>query len=108
MLLFEIRYLSILILGPFQNHFALTSHQTGFDAIRSMKFSLEYQNPLVTGEVSGSKTASKQNEFSLLSVSDPNVLLWSVKPSEEGMANGLITRFWNMGSSKSNPEIKLS
>lgn len=23
------------------------------------------------------------------------------------MANGLITRFWNIGSSKSNPEIKL-
>jgi len=24
------------------------------------------------------------------------------------MANGLIARFWNMGSEKSNPEIKLS
>ncbi len=92
----------------FQYHFALTSHQTGFDAVGSMKFSLEHQNPLVTGEASGSKSASKQNQFSLLSVSDPNVLLWSVKSSEEGMVNGLITRFWNMGSSKSNPEIKLS
>ena len=92
----------------FQYHFALTSHHTGFDAIGSMKFSFEHQNPLVTGEVSGGKSASKQNQFSLLSVSDPNVLLWSVKPSEEGMENGLITRFWNMGSSKSNPEITLN
>jgi alpha-mannosidase len=92
----------------FGYHFALTSHQSGFDATSSMKFSLEHQNPLVTGEVLGDQTASKQNQFSLLSVSDPNVLLWSVKPSEEGMDNGLITRFWNIGSSKSNPEIKLS
>ena len=92
----------------FQYHFALSTHQTGFDAVGSMKFSLEHQNPLVTGEVSGGKLASKQNEYSLLTVSDPNVLLWSVKPSEEGIENGLITRFWNMGSSKSNPEIKLS
>jgi alpha-mannosidase len=92
----------------FQYHFALTSHQTGFDAVGSMKFSLEHQNPLVTGEVSGGKSASKQIEYSLLTVSDPNVLLWSVKPSEEGMENGLIARFWNMGSAKSNPEISLS
>lgn len=92
----------------FQYHFALTSHQTGFDAAGSMKFSLEHQNPLVTGEVSGGKSASKQNQYSLLSVSDPKVLLWSVKPSEEGFNKGLITRFWNMGSTTSNPEIKLS
>jgi alpha-mannosidase len=92
----------------FSYHFALTSHQSGFDATSSMKFSLEHQNPLVTGEVLGDQTASKQNQFSLLSVSDTNVLLWSIKPSEEGMDNGLISRFWNIGSSKSNPEIKLS
>lgn len=92
----------------FNYHFALTTHQSGFDAVGSMKFSLEHQNTLVTGEVSGGKSASKQNEYSLLTVSDPSVLLWSVKPSEEGIENGLITRFWNMGSSKSNPEIKLS
>ncbi len=91
----------------FQYHFALTTHQSGFDATDAMKFSMEHQNPLLTGAVSGGKSASKQNEFSLLSISDPNVLLWSVKPSEEGMENGLIARFWNMGSAKSNPEIQL-
>lgn len=80
----------------FQYHFALTSHQTGFDATGSMKFSLEHQNPLVTGKVSGGKSATNQNQFSLLSVSDPNVLLWSVKPSEEGIDNGIILRAWNL------------
>lgn len=80
----------------FRYHFALTSHQTGFDATGSMKFSLEHQNPLITGEISGGKSASKQNHFSLLSVSDPNVLLWSVKPSEEGIDDGIILRAWNL------------
>lgn len=80
----------------FRYHFALTSHQTGFDATGSMKFSLEHQNPLVTGEVSGGKSETKQNQFSLLSVSDPNVLLWSVKPSEEGIDYGIIIRAWNL------------
>ncbi len=92
----------------FQYHFALTSHQSGFDAVASMKFSLEHQNPLITGEVTGNKSASNQKKFSLLTVSDPNVLLWSVKPSEEGMSKGLITRFWNMSAAKSNSVIKSS
>ena len=91
----------------FHYHFAITTHQSGFDAAKSMKFSLQHQNPLVTGEVSGDKSASNQNQFSLLSVSDPNVLLWSVKPSEEGIENGLIARFWNMKNEASSPVIKL-
>ncbi len=91
----------------FHYHFALTTHQSGFDAVKSMKFSLQHQNPLVTGKVTGDKSMSNQFQFSLLTVSDPNVLLWSVKPSEEGMENGLITRFWNMKDKASNPVIKL-
>ena len=58
----------------FHYHFAITTHQSGFDAARSIE-SLQHQNPLVTGEVSGDKSASNQNQFSLLSFSDPNVLL---------------------------------
>jgi alpha-mannosidase len=91
----------------FQYHFALTSHHSGFDATKSMKFSLEHQNPLVTGEVTGDKSASNKIQFSMLTVSDPNVLLWSVKPSEEGIENGLIARFWNMKNEAFNPVIKL-
>ena len=60
-----------------------------------MKFSLEHQNPLLNGEVLGGKSASKLNKYSLLAVSDPNVLPWSVNPSEEGIKNGIIARFWN-------------
>jgi len=89
----------------FRYHFALTSHQSGFDATGSMKFSLEHQNPLVTGEVSGGKSASKQNQFSLLTVSDPNVLQWSVKPAEEGIDKGVILRVWNMNNNDADCTI---
>ena len=30
------------------------------------------------------------------SISDPNVLLWSLKPSEEGIGEGVIARTWNL------------
>jgi alpha-mannosidase len=43
----------------------------------------------------------------LLSVGDPNVLLGSVKPSEEGIENGLITRFWNVHSEPISTSLKL-
>jgi len=91
----------------FLYQFALTSHQKSFDATSAMKFSLEHQNPLATGMVAGVKGEPK-NAFSLLTVSEPNVLLWSVKPSEEGIENGLITRFWNFNAKPVSPTIQLA
>ncbi|MFN3488496.1 MAG: glycosyl hydrolase-related protein [Emticicia sp.] len=88
-------------------NFALTTHQNAFDPTSAMKFSLEHQNPLTTGWIEG-KNENNQHKFSLLSVSDPNVLLWSVKPSEEGITNGLITRFWNFNAKPVSPILKLS
>lgn len=79
----------------FQYHFALSTHQSAFDAVNSMKFSIEHQNPLLTGKVTGGKSASKQADYSFLSVSDPKVLLWSIKYAEEGIDNGIIVRLWN-------------
>lgn len=89
----------------FLYNFALTTHNKTFDATVAMKFSLEHQNPLVTGQVEGDKTDNNQNTFSLLFVSDPSLFLWSVKPSEEGIENGLITRFWNFNSTAVKPTI---
>lgn len=88
-------------------NFALTTHQNAFDPTRAMKFSLEHQNPLTTGWVTG-ENGAKQNNFSLLSVNNPKVLLWSVKPSEEGIENGLITRFWNFDNKPVSSAIKVS
>ena len=83
--------------------FAITTHQQDFNAVKAMKFSLEHQNPLVTGMVTGITIAETVNSFSLLKISDPNVLLWDVKPAEDGPDKGLIARFWNLDDEKNQP-----
>jgi alpha-mannosidase len=71
-----------------------------------MQVSLEHQNPLVAGMVSGTETIFPDKDYSFLEVSDPNVLLWSLKPAEDGPAKGIIARMWNVGNT--NSMIKLS
>ncbi len=77
-------------------NFALATHQADFDALAAMRFSLEHQNPLVTGDITGSQDIYPSPTFSLLHTTDPNVVLWTVKPGEDGINNGLIARFWNL------------
>jgi len=91
----------------FHYHFAITSHNSVFDATTAMKFSLENQNPLITGKVTGNESTSGETQFSLLSVSNPDVILWSVKPSEEGIKNGIITRLWNLKNKVVESDIEL-
>lgn len=80
----------------FLQRFALRPHG-GYDASAAMKFALEHQNPLVTGALLGKDDGPfPADTFSLLTVSDPNVLLWAVKPAEEGIGRGVIARLWNV------------
>lgn len=74
--------------------FALQVYKT-YSPAGSMRFALEHQNPLVTGLVTGGHNFPEK-QFSLLSTSDPDLLLWALKPSEEGIAKGVAARFWNM------------
>lgn len=92
----------------FRYQFALTTHQSAFNASDAMRFALEHQNPLVTGAVTGSADRYPAVTYSLLTVSDRNVVLWSLKPSEEGVSNGLIARFWNVANTAVAPTIRLA
>ena len=85
----------------FENYFALRPNSNGFDAAAAMRFSTEHQNPLVAGKISG-KSGSYGPQLSLFRVSDPNVLVWAMKPSEEGIDKGIILRVWNMSNKESN------
>ncbi len=78
----------------FLQRFALQSHGA-FDPASAMRFSLAHQNPLTVGTVSGG-TAYPETSYSYLSISDPNVLLWALKPAEEGIGDGVIARVWNL------------
>jgi alpha-mannosidase len=88
----------------FENYFALRPNRNGFDPATAMRFSVEHQNPLVAGKISG-KSGSYGPQLSLFTVSDPNVLVWAVKPSEEGIDDGIILRVWNMSNKESNCTI---
>ena len=90
----------------FRYKFAILTHKTAFNAVDAMKFSLEHQNPFVTGRVVGDDSQNASNRFSLLSINDPSLFLWSLKPAEEG--TGLITRFWNMSNKPISPTIKFN
>jgi len=43
----------------------------------------------VTGLITGGG-ALPEKSFSLLKISNPNMLLWALKPAEEGVTNGVI------------------
>jgi alpha-mannosidase len=88
----------------FTQRFALGT-RTGFEAGASMRFSLEHQNPLVAGIVSGTQAIYPAKTYSFVTISDPNVLLWSLKPAEDGSVSGLIARVWNVGNSNSKVSI---
>ncbi len=79
----------------FENFFAIKPYHNGYNATRSMRFSLEHQNPLISGTITG-KSKDFGLQFSLFGISDPNVMIWSVKPAEEGIEKGVILRIWNL------------
>ena len=89
----------------FLQRFALQTH-AGFNATSAMKFSLEHQNPPVTGWLRGGGTLPEA-AYSLLSISNPDVLLWSLKPAEDGPEKGLITRVWNISTKPQDYSLSL-
>ena len=82
----------------FLQRFALRPHGA-YDPVSAMRFALEHQNPFVTGGVAGTEASPyPAGQYSLLTLSDPSVLLWAVKPSEEGIEKGVIARLWNLAA----------
>jgi alpha-mannosidase len=90
----------------FTQRFALRTHDA-FSATEDMKFAMEYQNPLITEVVRGG-VACPEDTFSLLSISDPKVLLWVLKSAEEGVESGIIVGVWNLSSDPRNFQISLA
>ncbi|NWG74992.1 MAG: hypothetical protein HXY24_10360, partial [Rubrivivax sp.] len=78
----------------FLQRFALTSHDA-FNPVDAMKFAMEHQNPLVAGEVTGGSVYPEAS-YSFLNIDNPNVLLWALKPHEDGIDKGIVVRLWNL------------
>ena len=93
--------------SEFNQSFALRTH-TAFTKASEMKFALEHQNPLVTGTIIGTVGIYPPTQYSYLKITDPDVLLWSIKPAEEGYTNrGIIIRAWNLGNTTSTGTMAL-
>lgn len=92
----------------FVQRFALQPH-AGYDGTSAMKFALGHQNPFVTAEViSEDSSTYPGTEYSFINIDDPQVLLWALKPSEEGIENGVIARVWNLAAQESVAQITLA
>ena len=61
---------------------------------------MEHQNPLVAEEIVGGDAYPEAN-YSLLEISNSNVLLSALKPAEDGILKGIVARVWNLSP---NPE----
>jgi alpha-mannosidase len=79
----------------FLQRFALYPHNN-FNKLQSMQFALEHQNPLICGEITGGNVYP-ETTFSLIQIDNPNVLLWALKPAEDGIKDGgVVLRCWNI------------
>ena len=90
----------------FLQRFALRARSTAFNPAAAMRFALEHQNPLVTGPIRGGG-AYPERSFSLLQFSDPEVLLWAIKPAEEGIDHGVILRLWNLSRDRKSLTVSV-
>jgi alpha-mannosidase len=82
----------------FLQRFALKTHDA-YDPVSAMKFALEHQNPLTTGRVDNGDLYPEA-AYSLLALDNPNVMLWTLKPADEGIQAGLIARVWNLSDER--------
>ena len=92
----------------FLQRFALMTH-SAYDQTAAMKFALEHQNPLVAARVTGgARAAYPADSLSLLTVSNGDVLLWALKPAEEGIGQGIVARVWNQAAQNAVFTLALS
>lgn len=72
-----------------------------------MKFALEHQNPLRAAVVT-SGDAYPERSFSFLRLDGQDVVLWSLKPAEEGISEGIIARVWNLADAQHPVSLSLA
>ncbi len=89
----------------FHQRYAISSYNA-YSPVSSMKSSLEHQNGFVTAEVTNTSGILPATQFSFLTITNPNALLWALKPAEEGMeTNGAVARVWNLSNSTVNTDF---
>ena len=86
----------------FNQRYAISTYNT-YSAVASMKSALEHQDVFVAATITNTAGTLPATNFSFMSISDPNTLLWALKPAEEGMGvNGAVVRVWNLAGTTDN------
>jgi alpha-mannosidase len=92
----------------FNQRFAISAYNT-YSAANSMKTALEHQNGFASAEITNPSGPLPATTYSFMNISDPNTLLWALKPAEEGMdARGVIVRLWNLANTSTNAGINFT
>ena len=91
----------------FLNRFALRRHGA-YDPAAAMRFSLEHQNPFVTARLTGTAAGPlPADTLCFVRMPSPDVLLWALKPAEEGASAGTIARVWNLANAQRTFSLSL-
>lgn len=91
--------------ADFVQHYAINTYNT-YSSLNSMKSALDHQDNFTTGQVNNTAGNLPADSYSFLNISNPNVLLWALKPAEEGMdLRGAIIRVWNFSNASSSANI---
>ena len=90
----------------FLQRFALQTH-TGYNPAQAMRFAMEHQNPVVTEWIRAGGTLPEK-QYSLISISNPDVLLWALKTAHDGAQKGLVARVWNLSAAKQQYSFTLA
>ncbi len=94
--------------SQFTQRFALRT-RSGADAPAAMRFALEHANPLVAGVITGARPTLPSGVHSFITVSNPDVVLWALKPAEDGPSapgGPLTVRLWNVSDSGASATIQ--
>ncbi len=92
----------------FVNRFAMRRHRA-YDPVAAMCFALEHQNPLVAVRVTGGTSSPlSASSWTLLQLSPTEGIVWAVKPADDGIAQGIVARVWNLADTVSTFNLSLS
>lgn len=92
----------------FLQRFSLRPHRR-YDTVAAMRFALEHQNPPLTGAVAGMTDGPlPPDTYSLVTVDEPAVLLWALKPANDGIGRGIVARLWNVSDHAADATVSVS
>jgi alpha-mannosidase len=104
--------------SQFTQRFALQPHG-GWDPLAAMRMAMEHQNPLIAAPLRGMRSNGSSpapgvpgsypvDRFSLVTVDDPRLLLWALKPADDGIEHGLSLRLWNLADEPVQGSVSLT